>query len=116
MTKKELRGQIETVLVRKDKVGMHAVGRALVHLKNRQTDDEQASKETRNLNGMGFQPCHAYMGTKMANWYEEKGFLTPKQVAYWQNDENKLGKARISRYWKQLSEEAEKKMKEKGVK
>ena len=89
---------------------MHAVGRALVHLKNRQTDDEQASKETRNLNGKGFQPCHAFMGTKMANWYEDKGFLTPKQVAYWQNDENKLQKPRICRYWKQLSEEAQKKM------
>jgi len=110
MTKKDLRIQIENVLARKDKTGMHAVGRALVHLKNRQTDDEQASKETRNLNGKGFQPCHAFMGTKMANWYEDKGFLTPKQVAYWQNDENKLQKPRICRYWKQLSEEAQKKM------
>lgn len=107
MTKKELRVKVETVLVRKDKVGMNAVGRALVHLKNRQTEDEQRSCDTKVHNSMGFQPCHAFVGTKMAMWYEEKGFLTPKQVDYWQNDDNKLGKARISRYWKQLVEEAE---------
>lgn len=107
MTKKELRVKIENVLVRKDKVGMHAVGRALVHLNNRQTLDEQSSGETLNRNGMGFQPCHAHVGTSMANFYEKRGFLSPKQVNYWQNDSNKLQKARISRYWKQLVEEAE---------
>ncbi len=107
MTKKELRVKIENVLIRKDKVGMHAVGRALVHLKNRQTEDEQLSEETINQNGMGFQPVHAGIGTSMANFYEKRGFLSPKQVAYWQNDNNKLNKARICRYWKQLLEEAE---------
>jgi len=113
MTKKELRGKIETVLVRKDKVGMNAVGRALVHLKNRQTADEQRSEETKVQNGMGFQPAHAFMGTKMATFYEQRGFLSPKQVDYWQNPHGKLNKPRITRYWKQLMQEAEIKMGEK---
>ena len=110
MTKKDLRLKIESVLVRTDKVGMHAVGRALVHLKNRQTEDEQRSEETKVQNGMGFQPAHARIGTSMANFYEKRGCLSPKQVGYWQNEQNKLKKSRISRYWKQLVEEAELKM------
>lgn len=106
MTKKELREQIETVLSRKDKLGMHAVGRALVHLKNRQTADEQRSESTRNLNGRGFQPVHAKIGTSMANFYEKRGFLSPKQVAYWQKGTAKVSKPRICRYGGQLVEEA----------
>ncbi len=115
MTKKELRVKVETVLSRKDKVGMHAVGRALVHLKNRQTEDEQVSEETKVHNKKGFQPVHARIGTSMANFYEKNGFLTPKQVAYWQDENNKLKKGRIQRYWKQLVEEAENKMAQKEV-
>lgn len=110
MTKKDLRIQIETVLSRKDKVGMHAVGRALVHLKNRQTLDEQRSEDTKHANGRGFQPVHAKIGTSMALFYEKNGYLTPKQVEYWQKETLKVKKPRISRYWKQLLEEAEKKM------
>ena len=109
MTKKALREQIEQVLSRKDKVGMHAIGRALVHLKNRQTEDEQRSGETRNLNGRGFQPVHANIGTSMANFYEKRGFLSPKQVAYWQKGTAKVQKPRICRYAGQLVEEAIKK-------
>jgi len=106
MTKKELRGKIETVLSRKDKTGMHAIGRALVHLKNRQTEDEQRSKETRVHNGRGFQPVHAEIGTSMAEFYEKRGFLSPKQVAYWQKETLKVKKPRICRYAGQLVEEA----------
>ena len=106
MTKKELRGKIETVLSRKDKTGMHAIGRALVHLKNRQTEDEQRSEETKHANGRGFQPVHAEIGTSMANFYEKKGFLSPKQIAYWQKETLKVKKPRICRYAGQLVEEA----------
>lgn len=113
MTKKELREKIETVLVRTDKVGMHAVGRALVHLKNRQTLDEQRSEETKVHNGRGFQPTHAKIGTSMATFYEKNGFLSPKQVEYWQKETAKVKKPRILRYWKQLLEEAEAKMERK---
>lgn len=114
MTKKDLKIQIETVLSRKDKIGMIAIGRALVHLKNRQTEDEQRSKETRVHNGRGFQPVHAEIGTSMAEFYEKKGFLSPKQIAYWQKETLKVKKPRICRYAGQLVEEAILKMEKKA--
>ena len=110
MKKKELREKIEFFLSRKDKVGMHSVGRALVHLRNRQTEEELLVEETRVHNGRGFQPVHAKIGTSMANFYEKNGFLSPKQVNYWQSGTEKVQKPRIARYSRQLMEEAEKKM------
>lgn len=109
MTKKELKEKIEQVLSRTDKTGMHAIGRALVHLKNRQTQDEQISLTTKHNNNRGFMPQHATIGTNMAHFYEENGFITPKQMEYWQKGTEKSTKPRITRYWKQLVEEAEKK-------
>lgn len=55
-----------------------AVARALVVLNERQTFDEQASENTRHLNGRGFRPCHARMGSSMAKFFERKGYLSPK--------------------------------------
>ena len=78
-----------------------AIARALVAIKNRQTADEQVVEVTRHKNGMGFHPCHAYMGTEMANFYEKNGFLTAKQVSYWRSP-MKDGKMRIEIYANQL--------------
>ena len=50
-----------------------AVGRALVVLRNRQTADEQISESTKHHNNRGFRPCHARMGTSMANFFERAG-------------------------------------------
>lgn len=78
-----------------------AVARALVALKNRQTADEQVTENTTHRNGMGFRPCHAFMGTEMANFFEKKGYLTQKQINYWRHlDKN--GKMRIEIYAGQL--------------
>jgi len=83
------------------KINDKAVARALVVLTQRQTDSEQATKETRFRNGEGFRPCHAHMGTSMANFFASRGFLTPKQIAYWRClDKN--GKMRIEVYANQL--------------
>lgn len=109
-TKKELRAKIETFLSRTDSVGMHSVGRALVHLKNRQTDEEVAAGSTKSLNGRGFQPIHAEIGTSMALQYESKGYLSAKQVAYWQGETERSKKPRICRYAGQLVEEAQAKL------
>ena len=83
-----------------------AVARALVVLTERQTADEQASEDTKYLNGQGFRPCHARMGTSMAKFYERTGYLSPKQVAYWRKPQ-KDGKMRIAIYAGQLLEVAE---------
>lgn len=83
-----------------------AVARALVVLTERQTVDEQIDENTKHLNGMGFRPCHARMGTSMAKFYERNGYLSPKQIAYWRKPQ-KDGKARIAIYASQLLEIAQ---------
>lgn len=85
-----------------------AVGRALMVLKRNQTLDEQNSRTTKNHNGKGFRPAHAYMGTEMAVFFETKGYLSPKQVAYWRQ-RDKRGNMRIGIYWRQLIEAAKEK-------
>jgi hypothetical protein len=82
-----------------------AVARALVALHKRQTLDEQQSESTTHLNGRGFRPCHARKGSSMATFYQNRGFLTPKQVGYWRRP-MKGGKARIEIYSGQLLEVA----------
>lgn len=78
-----------------------AIARALVVLTERQTADEQVGETTRHLNGRGFRPCHARMGTSMAKFYHRNGYLSPKQVSYWRNPQRD-GKMRIEIYAGQL--------------
>jgi hypothetical protein len=86
-----------------------AVARALQVLTARQTSDEQASENTRYLNGRGFRPCHARMGTSMAKFFDRNGYLSPKQIAYWRG-RDKTGAMRIGIYAGQLLEEAQSKI------
>lgn len=85
-----------------------AIARALVVLNERQTSDEQVSEETRHRNNRGFRPCHARMGTSMANFYLKRGFLSPKQLDYWRRIMPK-GNMRIEIYAGQLLEVAKQK-------
>lgn len=78
-----------------------AVARALVVLNDRQTCQEQASQNTVVANGEGFRPCHARMGTSMAEFYKKRGFLSGKQINYWRKPQ-KDGKMRIEIYANQL--------------
>ena len=82
-----------------------AVIRALIVLNERQTVDEQNSEETKYQNGRGFRPCHARMGTSMANFYLKNQYLSPKQIAYWRQQQ-KDGKMRIEIYANQLLDAA----------
>jgi len=83
-----------------------AVARALVVLNDRQTQDEQSQETTKYQNGRGFRPAHARMGTSMAQFFKARGYLTPKQLAYWRARDKK-GNMRIGIYWAQLLEEAQ---------
>ena len=83
-----------------------AVGRALVVLTARQTEDERSAETTKHLNGRGWRPCHARMGTSMAKFFEQKSYLSPKQVAYWRKP-MACGTPRIAIYARQLLEQAE---------
>jgi hypothetical protein len=82
-----------------------AVARALLVLNERQTASEQASESTHHRNGQGFRPCHARMGTSMAEFFGRRGYLSPKQIAYWRAP-MKDGKMRIEIYAGQLLEVA----------
>lgn len=84
-----------------------AVARALVALHDRQTLDEKNSETTTHKNGMGFRPCHAFIGTEMANFFINNGFLTRKQIDYWRAP-TKGGKMRIEIYAGQLTKIANK--------
>lgn len=95
------KGHIVQLLKTNDK----AVIRALIVLTERQTLDEQASENTKYLNGKGFRPCHARMGTSMANFFNRNKYLSPKQIAYWRAPQ-KDGKMRIEIYAGQLLEVA----------
>ena len=78
-----------------------AIGRALVALNARQTTDEQSAQQVINRNGMGFRPCHARMGTSMAEFFLKRGFLSPKQISYWKAKQSN-GQTRIEIYAGQL--------------
>lgn len=81
-----------------------AVGRALLRLLQNQTNDEQVAQSVKYRNNQGFRPCHARMGTSMAEFFREKGYLSPKQAAYWRvRDKN--GSMRIGIYATQLLKE-----------
>lgn len=77
------------------------LARALVALNERQTWDEQRDETTRYHNEQGFRPMHAKRGTNMAQFYLRRGFLTPKQLAWWRA-RTESGKSRIEIYAAQL--------------
>lgn len=95
------KAQIVELLRTNDK----ALCRALVLLNLRQEADEQVTEQTRYRNGKGFRPCHAKMGTSMAKFYQTRGFLTEKQIAYWRKP-MACGNMKIGIYAGQLLEEA----------
>lgn len=86
----------------RDKVEL-MVGRALVALFKRQTDDEKSSGQTTHINGAGFSSNDAHSGSLTA-----KSYMKHKKLADWQLDKwtkpNIKGIPRIARYHRQLNE------------
>jgi hypothetical protein len=94
--------RIIELLAKNDK----AVGRALLRLMQNQTIDEQIAEDVKYRNFKGFRPCHAQKGTSMAKFFQSRGYLSPKQTAYWRvRDKN--GNMRIGIYANQLLKEIE---------
>lgn len=102
------RSQFNELINRNDEVGMHAIGRALVHLFNRQTDDEKASNDTRHDNARGFTSGDARRGSITAKYYIKHRQLLDWQIEYWRKRDRK-GRTRIGKYYRQIAEEAAKK-------
>lgn len=72
-----------------------AVRRALVLIYENQTDTEKFHHSTKILNNQGFNKNDAQLLTKFAEWYKEKSWLSPKQLA--------VTRKRIKKYWRQLA-------------
>lgn len=89
------------------KTNDRAIGRALIQLAARQTTDERQEQHTKYHNGRGFRPCHARMGTSMADFFQRNGYLTAKQAGYWRVTD-KSGAMRIGIYAGQLLDQVAK--------
>lgn len=103
-----LRSEFNELINRGDEVAMHAVGRALVHLFRRQTEDEQRSNDTRHDNQRGFTAGDARKGSIAAKYYIKHRQLMPWQVELWLKRDGR-GLQRIGKYYRQIAEEARKK-------
>jgi hypothetical protein len=102
------RYEFNALIIRDDAVGMHAVGRSLVHLLNRQTEDEKATAQTRHNNQRGFTSGDARRGTITAKYYVKHRRLETWQMAYWLKAQRN-GTSRVGKYYTQIAEEAKKK-------
>lgn len=91
---------IKALLAQSDK----AVGRALVALLARQTAAEQRNHVTTDANGRGFNAFDADIFTSMATFYQSKGFLTAKQLAFLRSGTAKRPAPRINKYAAQLAD------------
>lgn len=69
--------------------------RALVKIYERQTEDEKASGETHNLNGIGFNGVDAGILSSFATQVNAGRTLSPKQMA--------ILFRKMPRYWKQVA-------------
>lgn len=96
---------IKNLLATNDK----AVLRAVLAIDARQTADERSSENTKYLNGMGWRPCHARMGSSMASFAARRGYLTTNQINWWRK-RMKCGNSRIEIYAGQLLEVAKAKV------
>ena len=82
--------EIRNLLEESDK----AVARAILAIYGRQTASEQSTETTSESNGVGFNGVAAPFLSSLAKFYEEKGYLSPKQVSY--------GRKKIRKYAGQL--------------
>ncbi len=71
------------------------VGKALVQLYDKQTEDEKLEQSTKHSNGVGFAGPDAEILSKFAQAYKKYGKLSEKQLA--------LARKRIMKYAKQLA-------------
>lgn len=80
------------------------IGKALVHLFRRQTEDEQIDTTTKHHNERGFAAADAYSGSLTAKYYLHHKTLKDWMVTEWTKDFR--GNPRIAKYHRQLNEEA----------
>jgi hypothetical protein len=102
-----LRSEYNELINRGDEVAMHAIGRALVHLFRRQTEDEKQANDARHDNRRGFTAGDARKGSITAKYYIKHRRLLDWQIAQWL-ERDARGRQRIGKYYRQIAEEAAK--------
>lgn len=78
------------------------IGRALVAIFRRQTEEEKGNNRTKNKNGVGFSYNDGRIGSIGAKYFMKHGTLTENLMKGWLK-EDKKGYPRICRYSKQLN-------------
>jgi hypothetical protein len=76
-----------------------AVVRALLFLYSQQTKDEQEVEATQHSNGRGFNGMDANFLSSLAKQYQQRKFLSRKQIGF--------VRQKLMKYWRQLAERAE---------
>lgn len=89
--------QIKNLLMTNDKFVM----RSTVKIFERQTTDEQLNDGTSHNNGIGFNGTDAFILSRFAKFYMERGYMSEKQLA--------IAKRKIQKYAKQLTKIANEK-------
>lgn len=102
------RSEFNALIQREDEVGMHAIGRALVHLFNRQTKDEKDVDSTRHNNNRGFTSGDARRGSLTAKYYLKHRMLQDWQMKYWLTRDRR-DTTRLGKYYGQILEEVKRK-------
>jgi hypothetical protein len=102
------RNEFNTLIQREDNVGMHAIGRALVYLFNRQTEDEKMESTTKHHNNRGFTGADGRRGVITAKYFLKHKKLLDWQIEYWL-ERDRRGTTRLGKYYGQILEEVRKK-------
>lgn len=98
------RDSLRTMLANPDRAYVErVVGRALVALLRRQTQDEQRSNDTRVHNTIGFSGADAHSGSLTAKSFMKNGGLLDWQLAKW-TKVARNGYPRLCKYARQLNE------------
>ncbi|MCK5018049.1 MAG: hypothetical protein KAS32_13415 [Candidatus Peribacteraceae bacterium] len=84
------------------------IGRALVGIFDRQTEDEKHSDATLKHNGIGFTGADAHSGSLTAKYWLRHNSLLDWQIDMW-TKKNVKGFSRLTKYHKQLNSIAEEK-------
>lgn len=84
---------------------MAVIGRALVHIHNRQTESEKVTNSTKEHNGIGFAGCDARSGSMTAKYYLKNNKLEQWMIEKWLK-RGSNGFSRLTKYHSQLNEVA----------
>lgn len=106
VTRESLQAMIDKAIKENDTRRLSAIiGRALVVLFDRQTQDEKESNDTNRTNSIGFSSSDARQGSITAKTFLKRGELKQFQLDMW-TARQANGFSKITKYVKQLNEHA----------